>query len=115
MDVEYVKDEEAWAEACAELSTASACPWVLLSASVDFETFLRQLTIACQQGASGAAVGRAVWKEAVALQGTEREDFLAQVASRRMQQVTALCDQQARPWMGAYQPEPVDHNWFSDY
>lgn len=115
VDVEHVEDEEVWAEACAELSAASACPWVLLSASVDFETFLRQLTVACQQGASGAAVGRAVWKEAVALQGVEREAFLAQVASQRMQQVAALCDEQARPWMAAYQPEPIDHNWFSDY
>src|SRR5574341_786569 len=52
-------DETMWASACAELSSASAAPWVLLSASVSFDTYLRQVAVACEQGASGVAVGRA--------------------------------------------------------
>lgn len=115
VDVEYMHSEQEWAEACKALTAASACPWVLLSAAVDFESFLRQLTIACQQGASGAAVGRAVWKEAVELQGTEREAFLTQVAGPRMRQVATLCDELAQPWTATYQSEPADHNWYSSY
>ena len=73
-------DESAWAIACAEVSAASVVPWILLSAAVDFETFLRQVTVACNAGASGIAVGRAVWKEAVAMTPEERAAFLQTIA-----------------------------------
>ncbi len=56
LDFKANPDETVWAEACAELSAASAAPWVLLSASVDYDTYLRQVTIACNAGASGVAV-----------------------------------------------------------
>ena len=36
-----------WSEACRELSDASAAAWIILSAAVDFETFLRQTDAAC--------------------------------------------------------------------
>ncbi|HBY08044.1 MAG TPA: hypothetical protein DEH22_09775, partial [Chloroflexi bacterium] len=39
--------EAAWGAACAEVSAASQVPWILLSAAVDFETYLRQVTVAC--------------------------------------------------------------------
>ena len=70
LDVSAEPDERVWAEACEELSAASRAPWVLLSASVNYETFLRQVTTACRAGASGVAVGRAVWREATGLQGS---------------------------------------------
>ena len=38
-----------------------AVPWVLLSGGVPFETFFRQTQVACEAGASGVMVGRAVW------------------------------------------------------
>lgn len=87
--------------ACQELTDASAVPWVLLSAGVSFDTFLDQLKLACQAGASGAAVGRAVWKEAIDLDSSDRERFLYEVASKRMARVTAICNEYARPWAGA--------------
>ncbi len=58
-------DQSVWADACAEISAASTIPWILLSAAVDYEVFLQQVMVACNAGASGIAVGRAVWKEAV--------------------------------------------------
>ena len=64
LDISSAKEETEWASACSELSAASHAPWVLLSASVPYGTFLRQVTVACQCGASGVAVGRAVWQEA---------------------------------------------------
>ena len=57
------------AAACAEVSAASVTPWILLSAAVSFETYQRQIIAACQAGASGIAVGRAVWQEAVTMSG----------------------------------------------
>ncbi len=115
LDITAEPDERRWAEACAELSAACAVPWVLLSASVGYETFLRQVTVACQAGASGVAVGRAVWKEAVNLQGQEREEFLRQVARPRMARVTALCDALARPWSDFYAAPHLEPGWYAQY
>jgi tagatose-1,6-bisphosphate aldolase len=107
-------DESKWAGACAEISTASSVPWILLSAAVDFETFLRQVTAACSAGASGIAVGRAVWKEAVTINGAERMKFLQTIANHRISRLTALCGALARPYTDFYSAEaPFD--WYRSY
>lgn len=102
LDIKDEPDEHAWTKACAELSATSRCPWILLSASVDFETYLRQVTIACQNGASGVAAGRAVWQEATTVTGNDRQRFLERTARPRMARLTALCDALARPWTEFY-------------
>jgi tagatose 1,6-diphosphate aldolase len=113
LDAKEQPDERIWAEACAELSAACAVPWVLLSAGVNYETYLRQVVIACQAGASGVAVGRAVWKEATALSGEARTQFLHTTARSRMSRITQLCDALAKPWTEFYAPEPVDEKWYA--
>lgn len=41
--IKQTDDEIEWADACAELSdTCKDTPWVLLSAGVDYDTFLHQ-------------------------------------------------------------------------
>ena len=108
-------DEAEWLDSCRELSEASRAPWILLSASVDFETFLRQTRVACRAGASGVAVGRAVWSEATRLVGEERAAFLRGEASRRMREATRCCAELARPWSAAYAAPEIDSGWFSAY
>jgi tagatose 1,6-diphosphate aldolase len=115
LDVAETPDETIWAAACAELSQAITAPWVLLSAAVDYDTYLRQVTIACQNGASGVAVGRAVWKEAVTLTGPERVDFLQGLARQRMARVTALCTALAHPWTDFYTSQDIDGAWYERY
>ncbi len=115
LDIVAYPDEKTWADACAELSAASVVPWVLLSAGVTYETYLRQVAVACFAGASGVAVGRAVWKEATSLQGEARDTFLQDVARKRMGRVTALCDVLAHPWTDFYSPEPVSGEWYRAY
>jgi len=115
LDFKAETDKLVWADACAELSDASAAPWVLLSASVDYETYLRQVAIACQAGASGVAVGRAVWKEAVDFGCDARYAFLEDVARERMRRVTALCEALAKPWTDFYTMQQVDDTWFEGY
>lgn len=115
LDVAETPAETAWAEACAELSAACPVPWILLSAAVNYETYLRQVTIACRNGASGVAVGRAVWKEAVELTGPARAEFLAGSGRQRMERVTALCNALARPWMDFYTAETINGNWYERY
>jgi tagatose 1,6-diphosphate aldolase len=115
LDFNAETDAKVWAEACVELSGASAVPWVLLSAGVTCETFLRQVAVACSAGASGVAVGRAVWNEVTSLAGEARAAFLRDVARERMARVTALCDALARPWTDCYTPEPVPGEWYRTY
>jgi tagatose-1,6-bisphosphate aldolase len=115
LDAKAEPDESAWAQACAELTAASAAPWVLLSASVSFETYLRQVVVACEQGASGVAAGRAVWQEAVQLSGSEREEFLRTTAFERMTRLAEVCDALARPWQACYGAPQVQGGWYHSY
>ena len=115
LDIQREPDEAAWSSACQALTEASQAPWVLLSASVDFETYMRQVAVALVRGASGVAVGRAVWQEAPLLSGDEREKFLREVALTRMRRITELCDASARPWSAWYQAPPVNETWYQNY
>jgi tagatose-1,6-bisphosphate aldolase len=115
LDITTESDEHEWAAACQELSDASMAPWVLLSASVDYDTYLRQARVACEAGASGVAVGRAVWKESVSLSGEERSRFLYSTGRQRMARLTALCESLAKPWTDFYAALPVSAEWYSTY
>jgi tagatose-1,6-bisphosphate aldolase len=100
--------------ACTELSAASVIPWILLSAAVSFETYQRQIIAACQAGASGIAVGRTVWQEAVAMSGQDRLNFLRTTARERLLRLNALCTALARPVTDFYRADaPFD--WFKNY
>jgi len=109
------KDESVWHAACAELSQASAAPWVLLSAGVDFEDFQRQTAVACAAGASGVMAGRAVWKEAAERQGAAREEFLRGTAVERMLRLQATIEAAGRPWADFYTPPIVEEGWYRRY
>lgn len=113
LDVHDANEAE-WVKACEEISSASITPWILLSAAVDYGTFLRQVTAACNAGASGIAVGRAVWKEAVSMLRTERMDFLNSVGRERLSRLTALCSALGKPFYEFFQAEaPFD--WHQNY
>jgi tagatose 1,6-diphosphate aldolase len=107
-------DESRWLEACKEITSASITPWILLSAAVDYDVFLRQVIAACHAGASGIAVGRAVWKEAVMMNGEERTKFLHTRARDRLARLTSLCNALAKPYTDFYTAEaPFD--WYKTY
>lgn len=108
------KDENLMAQVCAELSVSSCTPWILLSAAADYETFLRQVTVACSSGASGIAVGRAVWQEAVTMRGEERLKFLRTIGRGRLSRLTSLCHALAKPWTKFYSAE-VGYDWYKTY
>jgi tagatose 1,6-diphosphate aldolase len=115
LEVKEQADEKVWAEACAQLSAACSVPWVVLSAGVDYNTYLRQVVVSCSNGASGVAVGRAVWKEATAVTGAERTAFLRDTARPRMARISALCEALAKPWSAFYTPAPVSESWYASY
>ncbi len=115
LDIEASPDISNWESACADLTKASQVPWVLLSASVDFEVFKRQIVTACLAGACGVAVGRAVWKEAVGMPVQERMDFLNTTAKTRMREVCELVNALGKTWTSYFTINETDENWYKDY
>ena len=111
-DITEFTTESYWAEACLELSETCPVPWVLLSAGVSYETYLRQVVVACQSGCSGVAAGRAVWAEAAELEADARRRFLDSVAGERMQRLTSACEALGKPVNRFFTSEPVDETWY---
>lgn len=109
------QDDKQWRAGCQELSAACPVPWVLLSAGVSFETFVRQVRIACEAGASGVMAGRSVWSEAVTLDVTARKRFLREVACERMLSLRKLCDTLGRPFTALHEPPKLAHDWYRNY
>jgi tagatose-1,6-bisphosphate aldolase len=87
---------------CRRLASILNRPWAVLSAGVPFAEFSHAMRIAFDEGgASGFIAGRSVWREAVALDGPERAEFLADVARPRLEELTAIATTYARPWESA--------------
>ena len=112
VDVSAEPDENIWREACEELTDASAVPWVLLSAGVSYDTFLKQVRVACEAGASGVMAGRAVWKEAVTLDSLVRNNFLRSVGYERMRRLRSLCEALGRPFTEVYHSPELSYDWY---
>lgn len=84
---------------CRCLSEASKLPWVVLSGGVDYDTFFRQVGIACRGGASGFLGGRAIWQEAVAMEDKkERVRFLSTVVVDRVKRLVEVTAKYGVPW-----------------
>jgi tagatose-1,6-bisphosphate aldolase len=115
LDPVAVPNDSEWVKACAEISSASRAPWILLSAAIDYQTYLRQVEIACRAGASGIAVGRAVWQEAVELRGAARAGFLKDVARPRLERLAALCAKLGKPWTDFYGSPDIQSEWYKTY
>ena len=89
-------------EACRRLADALHRPWAVLSAGVQFEQFSDVLKIAFDEGgASGFIAGRSIWREALPLNGMERQRFLDSVARPRLDDLVTVANDRARPWTDA--------------
>ncbi len=115
LDIGEEPQESTWIQACLDISSASSVPWILLSAAVDYETYVRQVKTACKAGASGIAVGRAVWQEAVHLQGEARMEFLQTTAKGRLANLTKLCADNAKPVTDFYPSAEIPFDWYGSY
>lgn len=90
------------AKGCRRIADTVHVPWAVLSAGVAFEEFQDVLRISCDEGgASGFIAGRSVWKEAIGLEGQERQEFLDTVARPRLDDLLAAVSGRARPWREA--------------
>ncbi|HPD16948.1 MAG TPA: tagatose 1,6-diphosphate aldolase [Planctomycetota bacterium] len=85
------------------LDRASARPWVLLSAGVDFADYERQVAMALAHGASGVLGGRAFWKEYFDADApADRHRFLRTEGVRRLAAIDALVRKHGTPWLRRY-------------
>jgi tagatose 1,6-diphosphate aldolase/sulfofructosephosphate aldolase len=102
LDIDLLKLEYPGSpNACRRLGAVLDRPWAVLSAGVPFAEFSQAMRTAFDEGgASGFIAGRSVWREAVALDGAERQEFLTTVARSRLEALTAVAAAYARPWRG---------------
>jgi tagatose 1,6-diphosphate aldolase len=112
VDVNTEPDEKIWFDACRELTAVSDVPWVLLSAGVSYDTFVKQVRVACKAGASGVMAGRAVWKEAVTLDSAVRNKFLKNTGYERMLGLKLLCEELGRPFTEVYDFPELTYDWY---
>jgi tagatose 1,6-diphosphate aldolase len=115
LDPEQTPDESQWRKACDAVNLACSVPWALLSAGVSYDVFVRQARIACESGASGLIVGRALWNEAVTLQGEARLNFLRTTGIQRMKELAAICKESARAWYERVAAPTDTINWYKGY
>jgi tagatose 1,6-diphosphate aldolase len=112
-----LKDEGEAMELCSRLDSSSRVPWVVLSGGVDFPTFLRQVEIACSQGASGFLGGRALWQEATRLPDREgRANFFQDTVVERIAQLRQAASS-GTPWYSRFGGRAkcsiqVGENWY---
>jgi tagatose 1,6-diphosphate aldolase len=114
-DAAYHSDQDVWRKACEEMSAAIDVPWVLLSAGVDFATFVDQTRVACSAGASGWLAGRAIWKECVVMPPAERTAFLTGTATERVARLNEIADKHARKWTDFYAAPAGEMGWHKSY
>ena len=120
-DLKYERDRAKLLQLCQQLNEASQVPWVILSAGVDYETFRKEVEIACQAGASGFLGGRAIWQEAIHfVDKKERVRFLSTTIVDRLKELAEIATKYAVPWyrkLGIQSNELADisENWYINY
>lgn len=84
--------------ACAAVTRLSGdVPWAVLSAGVDHATFLGQVEIAMQNGASGVIAGRSLWKDCISLDRAVTRERLETIAVPRLREIQAVIARYRKP------------------
>jgi len=88
---------------CKAVDEASRLPWVILSAGVDIEEFLKNVELATTAGASGFLCGRAIWKDVVSLYPdiAAMEAYLHTEGVYNFLRANAACER-AVPWFNRH-------------
>ena len=115
LDTGAVTDRAAWRDACAELDETAIVPWALLSGGGSFETFREQLSVACEHGASGFMVGRALWGEYATAPAARRPALLDSLVRPRFAELSAIVRETGRHWGECYADAVIDERWYLGY
>jgi tagatose 1,6-diphosphate aldolase len=115
VDTRFESERKLWAEACVELDETAPVPWALLSGGDPYDLFLEQVRIACNSGASGFLVGRALWGEYVHVSADEQPRFMETVVRPRFEELSAVASTSGNDWAERYDFPAIDERWFSTY
>jgi tagatose-1,6-bisphosphate aldolase len=86
------------ADACHALGEACGeTPWVLLGAGIETDTFLEQIRLAGEAGASGFLAGRGIWADAIASDPRQTERLASEVARPAFERCREMAERTARP------------------
>jgi len=115
-DPHYEHDEVRMRKHCRQLTENINVPWLILSAGERFDTFQHLVQLACEEGASGFIVGRALWQEVMGLPtAEEREKGLYSTALSRLEILKAIANHHAHPWHERYMPLEIKEHWNLSY
>lgn len=115
VDTRYESNREAWADACAELDEAASVPWALLSGGDPYELFKEQVQVACEAGASGFMVGRALWSDFVTASAAERYAILEETVIPRFKELSRIASTHGHDWLRGRPVPHIGANWYADY
>jgi tagatose 1,6-diphosphate aldolase len=120
-NLKYEADGTKLLQYCQQLNEASPVPWVILSAGVEYQTFRKEVEIACKGGASGFLGGRAIWQEIVHFADKkDRLKFLSTTVVERLKELADIATKYGVPWyrkLGLKDDElaVVPENWYVNY
>jgi tagatose 1,6-diphosphate aldolase len=115
LDTAREPDRAAWLDACAELDDVAPVPWALLSGGGSFERFREQLAVACEAGASGFMVGRALWGEYVHAPPDGRAELMRSSLQPRFAELAAIASRDGRDWSVRLELPRIDEQWYRTY
>lgn len=115
VDTRFESDRTVWVEACRELNEAAVVPWAVLSGGDPYELFRDQVQVACEAGASGFMVGRALWGDYVTAAAGDQERLMDEVVRPRFMELCSLARHHGHDWGGRYEMPVIDERWFLSY
>jgi len=115
VDTRFESDRSIWVDACDELNEASPVPWALLSGGDPYELFREQVQVACEAGASGFLVGRALWGDYVAAPRADQARLMNDTVRPRFAELAALAARYGHNWAARYRLPTPDEHWYSTY
>lgn len=115
IDSRYDADRAAWIDACAELDAASPVPWALLSGGDPYELYRDQVRTACDSGASGFMVGRALWGAYVTASPNDRPRLMEEEVQPRFRELAEIARDHGRDWAERHVMPVIDEHWYVRY
>jgi tagatose 1,6-diphosphate aldolase len=101
-DVSSATGQANAAEACQRLDRSIDVPWVILSAGVSYDSFKKQVEIACQAGASGYLAGRSIWRDAASTHEPKAKNRAVADAVARLAELNGITRANGRPYLPVF-------------
>jgi tagatose 1,6-diphosphate aldolase len=88
--------------ACERLDEGINVPWVILSAGVTYDSFKKQVEIACKGGASGYLAGRSIWRDAVSTHDPKAKGSAMAESIARLGELNAITRAHGKPYLPTF-------------